>query len=111
MLPPLASVEDAGFLGVVDQGRDMRPDRFDGPHKLRVWQRGRVHLKGDPSDAAQRLAMSETLLSDFTRAANQQGSLWSPLGIEGRTRHRRPAALSSNVSDRTGKAREKDVGG
>jgi hypothetical protein len=38
-------------------------------------QRGRVHLKTDPRDAAERLAESENLLDGFVRAANQQRAL------------------------------------
>src|SRR5258708_2925687 len=100
----------AWHSGVADQGRDARADHFDGLHERRVRQRGRVHLKGDPGDAAQRLAVSENLLGHFVRAANQQRAVWTSLGIEGRTRQRRPAALLANISDRLGEAREKDVG-
>jgi hypothetical protein len=54
--------------------------------------------------------MSKDFVDHFARAANQQRALRTSLSVEGRTRHRGPSALLSNIGYRTGVAGEKVVG-
>src|SRR5213080_3195978 len=91
--------------------RDAGPDRFDGPHQFRVWQRRRVHLKREPRDPAERLAVSHDLLGDFLGIANQQRSVRPSLRIEPRTGCGWPATLLPHIGKGARVAREELVGG
>jgi len=56
----------------MDLWRDACADHFDGLHQFRVRQGSRIHLKRNPGDTAQRLAMTHYLLGHFVRTSNQQ---------------------------------------
>ncbi len=54
--------------------------------------------------------MSDDLLYRFIGSPNQQGTVGTALGVEGPTRHGRPAALFPDVGDGTGVARIEIIG-
>jgi hypothetical protein len=85
-------------------GRDASAKRFDGLHELCVGQGGRIHLKSDARDAAQRFTVSYDLVGDFVGAADQQRAIRAPLRVEVRTSAGTPAALLADVADRAGVA-------
>src|ERR1700737_5561990 len=96
---------------LAQRGCDLGAEHLDRFHELRMRQRGRVHLKGETRDAAQRFTVSNDLLCDFLRIANQQRTLRTSLSVEISASDGTPAALFPNVSERASVARKEIISG
>src|SRR5882672_2111516 len=76
---------------------DLGAEHFDRLHELLVRQGGRVHLKSETRDAAQRFTVSNDLLGNLLRIPDQQRSLRTSLSIEISASDRTPSAFLPNV--------------
>src|SRR6267154_1694259 len=103
----------AGLAGqsLAQGGRDVGADRFDGLHQLRMGQRGRVHLKADALDTAQRFTVTKDLLDHRFGVADQQGAVRAQLIVEISAGDPPPSPLLRDRVDGAGKSGEKLVGG
>src|ERR1700733_13606523 len=77
---------------------------------LSVRKRSPTHHQGDARDTAERIADAVHLPRNSLRVTDEEGSVFRPLGVEGRSRRRWPAALAADARKGCGIGGPQNIG-